>query len=86
MSESTTPKEYNLEKDCELRFEIESKLQVVVEVNITTFKFNKKSRFNFIFSSGRDLRNFMEQSLLNQRNIHSRKVLKWLFSRIRDVF
>lgn len=33
MTDTATTKEYNLEKDCELRFEIESKLQVVVEVN-----------------------------------------------------
>lgn len=39
MTESTPPKEYNLEKDCELRFEIESKLQVIVEVSkILIFK------------------------------------------------
>lgn len=33
MTETSPPKEYNLERDCELRFEIESKMQVVVEVN-----------------------------------------------------
>lgn len=33
MSETAQTKEYNLEKDCELRIEIESKLQVIVEVN-----------------------------------------------------
>ena len=33
MTEFIVPKEYNLERDCELRFEIESKMQVVVEVN-----------------------------------------------------
>lgn len=31
-AEKTTSKEYTLERDCELRFEIESKIQVVVEV------------------------------------------------------
>jgi hypothetical protein len=32
MTETGTLTEYNLEKDCELRFEIESRIQVVVEV------------------------------------------------------
>lgn len=31
-TKEATSKEYTLERDCELRFEIESKIQVVVEV------------------------------------------------------
>lgn len=38
MTETETKKEYNLERDCELRFEIESKLQVIVEVNKKNIK------------------------------------------------
>lgn len=34
MTETVSTKDYNLERDCELRFEIESKVQVVVEVSI----------------------------------------------------
>jgi hypothetical protein len=45
MTDSTPPKEYNLEKDCELRFEIESKLSVVVEVNKLKLKNIMKSTF-----------------------------------------
>lgn len=32
-------KEYTLERDCELRFEIETKTQVVVEVKVFLFTF-----------------------------------------------
>lgn len=34
MTDAAPVKEYNLEKDCELRFEIDSKIQIIVEVNI----------------------------------------------------
>lgn len=38
-TEKTLSKEYTLERDCELRFEIESKIQVVVEVcDLFTFR------------------------------------------------
>ena len=40
-------KEYTLEKDCELRFEIESKIQVVVEVcNLIAFHKICKQKVN----------------------------------------
>lgn len=47
MSDSTDAKEYNLEKDCELRFEIESKIQVTVEVSVTA----KNSHIVYQFSN-----------------------------------
>lgn len=36
-----TSKEYTLDKDCELRFEIETKTQVVVEVSSIVYLFLK---------------------------------------------
>ena len=33
MTDTAETKEYTLEKDCELRFEIESKTQITVEVS-----------------------------------------------------
>ena len=56
MTESIT-KEYNLEKDCELRFEIESKTQVVVEVSekILTKKLFHEIAIKHFCSLNRDL-------------------------------
>lgn len=34
MTDTAEVKEYTLEKDCELRFEIESKIQITVEVSL----------------------------------------------------
>lgn len=46
-TKETAMKDYTLEKDCELRFEIESKTQVIVEVRVCLhFEFSEFPNFS----------------------------------------
>lgn len=57
-------KEYTLERDCELRFEIESKTQVVVEVCWFVYisPVYEIKNVSIVFSSRPDSLNFMERN------------------------
>lgn len=57
--ESSAKKEYTLEKDCELRFEIDNKVQVTVEVRTSVgFSDDVNNLFVIIILSFNKLRKF----------------------------
>lgn len=77
-------KEYTLERDCELRFEIETKTQVVVEVSPFVY-LSLELEFHkfFYFSLSRALLSCMAQNSSSLRSTRSHKEPRSLFSRIK---